>query len=35
MEDAQSPEFDVIAGATLTCNGAAEALTDALTQAAE
>ena len=35
MEDAQSPEFDVIAGATLTCNGAAEALTNALTQAAE
>lgn len=35
MEDAQSPDFDVISGATLTCEGAAEALKAALAQAAE
>ena len=35
MEDAQSPDFDVISGATLTCNGAAEALKNALAAAAE
>lgn len=35
MEDAQSPDFDAISGATLTCEGAAEALKAALAQAAE
>lgn len=35
MEDAQGPDFDAISGATLTCEGAAEALKAALAQAAE